>query len=323
LLGVDFGLDAKSGRYYLKKIYPGDNSRENYRSPLTEPGVDAKEGDYLLAVNGQQLDAPTNPYSLFVNTVGQQVTLTIADSPDGKNKHEVTVKPIRNEMKLRLKAWIDHNREVVNKKSDGKIGYIYMSDMEALGMNQFIRQFYTQLDKQGLIVDDRYNGGGFIAPIALERLRRVLVSMETDRARPSIKDPGAVLHGYKAALINSYSASDGDIFPYYFKQYKLGPLIGTRTWGGVSGYNHVWQLIDGGNLVVSQNSLYGLHSNWILENHGVEPDINVDDLPGDVVAGKDNQLDTAIDNLMQKIKENPMPLPKPPAELPAYPADGQ
>ena len=323
LLGVDIGLDSRSGRYYFKKIYEGDNSREAYRSPLTEPGVDAKAGDYLLAVNGQQLKAPTNPYSLFVNTVGQQVTLTLADSPDGKDTHEVRVKPIRNELKLRLKAWIDHNREVVNKKSDGKIGYIYMSDMEALGMHQFIRQFYTQLDKQGLIVDDRFNGGGFIAPIALERLRRVLVSMETNRAHPSIPDPNTVLHGYKAALINHYSASDGDIFPYYFKQYKLGPLIGTRTWGGVRGYNHVWQLIDGGDLVVSQNSLYGLHSNWILENHGVEPNIKVDDLPGDLMAGKDAQLDTAIDNLMQKIKAHPMPLPNPPADLPAYPPDGQ
>ncbi len=323
LLGVDFGLDSKSGRYYFKKIYPGDNSREDYHSPLTEPGIDAKQGDYLLAVNGRQLKAPVNPYSLFVNTVGHQVTLTLADSPDGKNEHEVTVKPIGNELKLRLKSWIDHKRDYVNKQSDGKIGYIYLSDMETLGMNQFIRQFYSQLDKQGLIIDDRFNGGGFIDQIILKRLRRILIGMSTNHAGARIPYPYVVSNSYKAVLINHYSASDGDMFPYYFRQYKLGPLIGTRTWGGVRGYNHVWQLIDGGQLVVSQMSIYGLHSHWILENHGVEPDIKVDNLPGEVIAGKDRQLDTAIDNLMKKIKAHPKKLPPPPPLLPAYPPNGQ
>lgn len=319
LLGVDFDLDAKSGRYYFKKIYPGDNSRKDYRSPLTEPGIDAAEGNYLLAVNGQQLKAPTNPYSLFVNTVGKQVTLTLAASPDGKNSREVTVKPIRNELPLRLRSWINHNRNYVSRQSDGKIGYVYLSDMGGLGMDQFIRQFYTQLDKQGLIIDDRFNGGGFIDPIVLERLRRVLVGMSTNRVKAQETEPGAVLHGYKATLINDYSASDGDIFPYFFRKYGLGPLIGTRTWGGIRGYNTVWQLIDGGDLVVSQASIYGTDGQWVLENHGVEPDIRVDNLPGDVIEGRDPQLDKAIENLMQKIKENPMKLPEAPANLPAYP----
>ncbi len=320
LLGVNFGLNKASGRYYFKKIFQGDNSREGYQSPLTQPGVNAKQGDYLLAVNGHPLKAPTNPYSLFVNTVGKQVTLKLAANPEGKDAHTVVVKPITSELNLRLLNWIRTKRNYVNKKSDGKIGYIYLSDMEALGMDQFVHQFYPQLSKQGLIIDDRFNGGGFIDQIVLERLRRVLIGMSTDRVRGAERYPGQVLNGPKVTLLNHYSASDGDMFPYYFRKYGLGPLIGTRTWGGVRGYSNVWTLIDGGQLVVSQNSIYGLDSKWVVENHGVSPDIRVDNLPGAVMAGKDKQLDTAIDYLMKKIKEHPMILPQPPKEMPAYPS---
>ncbi len=319
-LGVDYGLDQSSGRYYFKKIYTGDNSRTGYESPLMQPGVDAKNGDYLLAVNGHQLKAPTNPYSLFVNTVGEQTTLTLADTPDGKGEHTVTVKPIANSLLLRLNDWITHNRDYVNKKSGGKIGYIYLSDMEALGMNQFVQQFYPQISKEGLIIDDRFNGGGFIDQIVLERLRRILIGMSTNRVHAEMRYPEQVLNGYKVTLMNHYSASDGDMFPFYFRKYGLGPLIGTRTWGGVRGYNDDWKLLDGGDLIVSENSIYGLDSKWVIENHGVSPDIEVDDLPGDVVAGKDQQLDAGIDYIMKQIKEHPMNLPKPPAALPAYPS---
>ena len=320
VLGVDFALNTRAGRYYFKKIYPGDNSREGYGSPLSKPGVNVKQGDYLLAVNGQPLKAPVNPYSLFVNTVGKQVTLTVASDPSGKDKHNVVVKPIANELNLRMLNWIRTKRNYVNKQSQGKIGYIYLSDMEALGMDQFVHQFYPQISKQGLIIDDRFNGGGFIDQIVLERLRRVLIGMSTDRVKGAERYPSKVLNGPKVTLINHYSASDGDMFPYYFRKYGLGPLIGTRTWGGVRGYSNVWSLIDGGSLVVSQNSIYGLDSKWIIENHGVSPDIRVDNLPGDVIAGKDKQLDTAIDYLMKKIKAHPNTLPQPPKDIPAYPS---
>ncbi len=234
LLGVDFALNAKAGRYYFARIYPGDNTRPAYRSPLTEPGVDVHQGDYLLAVNGDGLKAPTNPYSLFVGLAGEPVTLTIADSPNGKRR-TVTVKPLKNELSVREKAWIDHNREVVNKASGGKVGYIYLSDMDAVGMDQFIRQFYGQLDKQALIMDDRFNGGGFIDQIVLERLRRVLVGMSTNRESAGMPIPQELIDGPKVCLLNHYSASDGDIFPFYFRKYGLGKLIGTRSWGGVRG----------------------------------------------------------------------------------------
>ncbi len=319
LLGVDFALDKSSGRYYFKKIYNGDNTRDEFRSPLTEPGVNAKEGDFLLAVDGHELKAPQNPYSLFVNSPGKTVTLTLSDDAQGSKKHDEVVKPITNELNLRLKDWIDHNREIVNNESDGRIGYIYLSDMDDVGMNQFVRQFYPQIRKEGLIVDVRYNGGGNIDQILLERLRRILIGMETNRQGETGTIPGEVLNGYKVALINHYSASDGDIFPYYFKKYNLGPLIGTRTWGGVRGIRGYWNLLDGGFITVPEFTIYGLNSEWVIENHGVAPDFEVDNLPGDEISGKDAQLEKGINYIMEKIKVHPMEIPKRPPLLPAFP----
>ena len=323
LLGVDFALDKSSNRYYLKKIYKGDNTRDEFRSPLTEPGITAKEGDYLLAVDGHDIKAPQNPYSLFVNSLGKTVTLTLADDANGTKKHNELVKPVNNELNLRLKDWIDHNREMINKESNGKIGYLYLSDMDETGMNQFVRQFYPQIRKEGLIVDVRFNGGGNIDQILLERLRRILIGMETNRQGEPGLIPGEVLYGYKVALINHYSASDGDIFPYYFSKYNLGPLIGTRTWGGVRGIRGYWKLLDGGYITVPEFSIFGLKSQWVIENHGVEPDIEIDDLPGDLMSGKDAQIEEGIKYLMQKIKEHPLEVPKSPPLLPAYPPDGE
>ena len=322
LLGVDFGLDAASGRYFFKTIYAGDNSREDFRSPLTEPGVSVKQGDFLLAVDGHDLQAPTNPYSLLVNTVGKTVTLSIADTSGGQDRHDVTVRPIANELNLRLRAWIDGNRQAVEKASNGKLGYVYLSDMEELGMSEFIRQFYSQLNKQGLIVDVRYNGGGFIDQIVLERLRRKLVGMSVNREGATSTIPEQVLHGPMVCLVNHYSASDGDIFPFYFRKYGLGPLIGTRTWGGVRGIRGYWPLADGGYVTIPEDSLYGLKSDWVIENHGVTPDIEVDDLPGAVVEGRDAQIEKAIEVLMDKIRTNPPVLPGEPPLSPAYPPAG-
>ncbi len=319
LLGADFALDAKSGRYYFKKIYAGDNSREGTRSPLTEPGVDVRRGDFLLAVDHNDLKAPTNPYSLFVNTLGRTVTLRVAKDARGDGAREVVVRPIRDELNLRLKAWIARKRGMVKKASGGKIGYIYISDMEDVGMKQFVRQFYPQIDKQGLILDVRWNGGGEIDQILLERLRRVLIGMSTNRERVPFTIPEQVLHGYMACIENHYSASDGDIFPYYFKHYKLGPVVGTRTWGGVRGIRGYWPLLDGGYITIPEDSLYGLNSQWIIENYGVDPNVEVDNLPGDVMAGRDAQLQEAVKLIMEKIKAHPLTLPLPPPLLPAYP----
>ena len=319
LLGADFGLDQKSGRYYFAKIYPGDNTRPDYISPLTDPGINVHAGDYLLAVDGHDLKAPADPFSLFVGTRGQTVTLTVADNAAGKNKREVTVATIHDEANLRQDDWVQQNRAYVAKASGGQIGYIYLDDMSANGMKQFIDQFYPQIDKQGLIIDERYNGGGFIDQMLLERLRRILVGMDTNRQLAPGTEPQVISYSYKVCLINHYSASDGDIFPYFFRKYGIGPLIGTRTWGGVRGIRGYWPLLDNGYITIPEASMYGLDSQWVIENHGVDPDIQVDDLPGDVMHGKDAQLDTAVDYIMEKIKAHPLHLPPAPALIPAYP----
>ncbi|MGE5236766.1 MAG: S41 family peptidase [Acidobacteriota bacterium] len=323
LLGADFGLDPKSGRYFFATIYQGDNSRPELRSPLTEPGVGVKQGNYLLAVDGHDVKAPTDPYSLFVNTLGRTVTLTVADDPAGAHRRDVTVKPIEQELDLRLKAWIDHNRQAVDRLSGGKVGYLYLSDMDEVGMKQFIEQFYPQTEKQGLVVDVRWNGGGEIDQIILERLRRVLIGMDTNREGVPFTIPQQIMHGYMACLINHYSASDGDIFPYYFRQYSLGPVIGVRTWGGVRGIRGYWPLADGGYITIPEDALYGLDSQWVIENHGVTPDVEVDDLPGDVIAGRDAQLEMAVRMIMDKLKAKPMTLPPRPPLLPAYPPESR
>ncbi|HUN75904.1 MAG TPA: PDZ domain-containing protein [Steroidobacteraceae bacterium] len=322
LLGVDFALDGASGRYRIERILPGDNTRPDYRSPLTEPGLAVHQGDYLIAVNGRELQAPSDPYSLFAGLGEQPVALTVAASAGGQ-RHEVTVDPIPNELSIRQRAWIDHNREVVDKLSGGRIAYVYMADMEALGMEQFVRQFFPQLNKRALIMDDRWNGGGFIDQIVLERLRRMLIGMDTNRERAATSIPQQLIAGPKVCLINHLAASDGDIFPYYFRKYGLGPLIGTRTWGGVRGIRGEWFLLDGGYITVPEDGLYGLHSEWVIENHGVDPDMEVETDPGQLLAGHDAQLEAAVDYLMKALARNPGGLPPPPPLLPAYPPDGQ
>jgi tricorn protease len=210
----------------------------------------------------------------------------------------------------------------VDKLSGGRIGYVYMSDMEQLGLQQFVRQFYGQLDKQAMILDDRWNGGGFIAPWALERLRRVLVTLGANRESAIQTEPEEVLNGPKVALLNHWSASDGDIFPYLFHLYGLGPLVGTRSWGGVRGIRGNWQMMDGGYITIPEDSLYNLDGKWAVENHGVDPDVEVENNPAETLAGHDTQLETAVDMLMKQIAGKPAGLPPVPPAIPAYPASG-
>ena len=322
LLGVDWMLDTASGRYRLATIYPGDNTRDDYRSPLAQPGLNVKAGDYVLAINGAELAAPTDPDALLQLTDPETtVDLSIADWPTGPRRH-IVVKPVASERSLREAAWIAHNRAVVDKLSGGKVGYVYMSDMEQLGLQQFVRQFYGQLDKQALIMDDRWNGGGFIAPYALERLRRVLVVLGTNREKGISTEPAELLNGPKVALLNHWSASDGDIFPYLFKLYGLGKLVGTRSWGGVRGIRGNWQMMDGGYITIPEDALYTPNSVWSVENHGVDPDIEVENMPADLLAGHDAQLETAVDLMQKAIAGKPTALPPPPPLLPAYPPSG-
>jgi tricorn protease len=319
LLGVDFEIDSASGLYRFKKIYAGENWNPQTRSPLTEPGVNVREGDYLLAVNGRALRAPQNPYEFFVNTANETTAITVNSKPDAEGARTLPVKPISDEYPLRELSWVESNRKKVDAATHGRVGYIYIPDMGDAGLNAFVKQFFPQIRKEGLVIDVRYNGGGFVDQLIFERLRRVLVGMGAARNFESNTTPPIVFHGYLAAITNQYAASDGDIFSEFFKVYKLGPLIGERTWGGVRGIRGDIPLIDGGYITRPEFADYGLDSKWVVENHGVAPDIEVDNRPDDVVRGKDAQLDRAIQEVMKRIEANPKKLPPRPPDLPAYP----
>ncbi len=319
LLGADLEPDPKSGMYRLAKIYPGENWNRNLRSPLTEPGVMVKEGDYLLAVNGRSLRVPQNPDELFVNTVNQATTLSINSKPTEQGAHNVVVRPIPSEFGLHELNWIETNRRKVEQASGGRIGYVYLPDMSASGLNEFVKQYFPQIRKEGMIFDVRYNGGGFVDQIIFERLRRVLAGMESARNWNAGTLPDNVFYGHMACVTNHYAASDGDFFSYFFKAYKLGPLVGERTWGGVRGIRGEIPLIDGGYITRPEFSLYSLDSKWLIENRGVAPDIEVDNRPDLVREGHDPQLEKAIELVMKEIQEHPMKLPARPPDLPAYP----
>src|SRR5271157_532220 len=319
VLGVDFEADAANNLYRFKKIYTGENWNAALRSPLTEPGVDVKEGDYLLAVNGKPLRAAQNPYELFVNTAGENVTLSVNSKPGEEGARNVVVKPISSEYSLRELDWIESNRRKVDQATGGRVGYVYLPDMEDAGLNEFVKQYFPQIRKEGLIFDVRYNRGGFVDQIIMERLRRILAGMESARNFESGTIPEVLSHGSMVCVTNEYAASDGDFFTYYFKRYKLGPVIGMRTWGGVRGIRGYIPLLDGGYVTRPEFSLYGLDSQWLIENRGVQPDIVVDNRPDQVMAGHDPQLEKAIETLMKEIQEHPKKLPPRPADLPTYP----
>jgi tricorn protease len=320
MLGVDFETDTEHHLYRFKKIYSGENWQSSLRSPLTEPGVDVKPGDYLLAVNGKPLRVPENPYEPFVNTVDQNVTLTVNSKPTEDGARQVIVKPIASELPLRELNWIESNRRKVDEATHGRVGYVYLPDMSAAGLNEFVKQYFPQIRKEGIIFDVRYNGGGFVDQIILERLRRILVGMEAARNFKSDTIPENTFYGSMVCVTNHYAASDGDYFSYFFKKYKLGPLVGTRTWGGVRGIRGYIPLMDGGYITRPEFSMYGLDSHWVIENHGVEPDVVVDNRPDLVMKGQDPQLEKAIELVMKDIEEHPKKLPARPPDLPAYPS---
>jgi len=318
-LGIDFEAETAHGLYRIKKIYPGENWEAALRSPLTEPGVGVKEGDYLLAVNGQALRVPQNPYELFINTVNENVTLTVNAKPSDEGARDVVVKPIGSEFSLRQLDMINTNRKKVEEATSGRVGYVYIPDMSAAGLNQFVKQYFPQIRKEGLIIDVRYNAGGFVDQLVFERLRRILVGMDAARNFESGTIPDVVFHGHLVCITNEYAASDGDIFTFYFKKYKLGPVIGMRTWGGVRGIRGYIPLMDGGYITRPEFAVYGLDSQWVIENYGVAPDIEVDNRPDLVMKGQDPQLEKAIELVMKAVKENPKKLPPRPPDLPAYP----
>ncbi len=321
LLGARFELDKASGHYRIKSIMQGENDEARYRSPLTEVGINVHVGDYILAINGRELTARENPYRLLQIASGQAVELRVNSKPSEDGARNVLVDPVSSENDLKYYAWVMHNYRYVEKKSGGKLGYLYIPDMGADGIREFIKWYYPQIHKQALVIDERGNGGGNVSSMIIGRLSRKLLGLNYDR-NSSVPGtyPPQVFHGYMAALINQYSASDGDIFAYMFKQAKLGPTIGMRTWGGVVGISDYGPVIDGGHVEVPEFvAIADLKGNYHVEGKGVEPDIKVDNDVFSVIHGKDPQLDRAIDVLMKKVEANPPVLPKrqaPPVKAP-------
>jgi len=318
LLGAEFELDKESGFYKITKIFPGRNWNNDTRSPLTEPGITIKPGEYLTAIDGVTLNAETHPYKLLVDKVNKFVSLSVNSKPVLAGSRVYEVKTIPDESGLRYFNWVERNRRYVDSVTGGKVAYVHIPDMGFEGLNEFVKYFYPQLKKEALIVDDRFNGGGFVSQMILERLRRVMTMVANARNQKFIGTyPDAVFTGPMVCMLNEFSASDGDIFPYNFKKNNLGKLIGKRSWGGVVGIRGSLPLLDGGYLFKPEFAHFSTDGKWILEGVGMEPDIVVDNDPAMEWSGKDQQLDKAIEVILDELKASAKP--KVPTQVPEYP----
>ncbi|MCP9236239.1 S41 family peptidase [Lewinella sp. JB7] len=310
LLGADYAI--ANDRYRFAKIYGGLNWNRDLASPLTEPGVDVREGDYLLAVDGQPLVAGDNLYRLFERTAGRTVTLTVGPSADGSNSRKVKVTPIEDEYDLRNRDWVEGNLRKVNAATGGKVAYVYVPNTGGGGFEYFKRYFFPQVDKQAIIVDERFNGGGQIADYYIELLMRPYQNSWTYRYGQDQHAPVASIQGPKVLLVDETAGSGGDLFPYLWRQNELGPMIGKRTWGGLVGVLGFPEFIDGGS-VTAPNVAFWDKDGYRVENEGVAPDIVVEQYPQEVMAGRDPQLERAIEEVMRQLRENPTPQPERPA----------
>ncbi len=310
-LGCDFVLT--NGAYRITKVIQAAPWDSEVRSPLARPGLtNVSEGDYLLAINGEPLDTKLDPWAELQGLADKPVFLTVNDTPTLKGAREILVQTIGSEARLRNLAWINENRLRVEKESDGKIGYVYVPDTGQNGQNELVRQFRGQVTKAGLIIDERFNSGGQIPDRFVEMLDRPLRNYWAVRDGADWTWPPVANFGAKAMLINGWSGSGGDCFPFYFKQSKLGPLIGQRTWGGLIGITGTPGLVDGGSITVPTFGIYSKTGEWIIESYGVDPDIDVVDDPGEMARGGDPQLERAIFEVMKSIRQNPPPEVKKP-----------
>lgn len=316
LLGAELSRDPASKAYRIDRILPGENWNKHTRSPLTAVGVNVKPGDYIIAVNGTPASAVENIYQLLIGQADKQVSLRVNSKPSDDGARDVTVVPVADESPLYYIGWVQHNVDYVNKQTSGDVGYIHIPDMGRPGLDQFTKQYFPQIRKHGLIVDVRGNGGGFVSPLVIERLRRALVMVEIARNGTPQTNPPQTFTGPMVTLCNEFSASDGDIFPFRFKSLGLGKLIGKRTWGGVVGIRNPLPLVDGGVINRPEFAPYAKDgSGWVIEGHGVDPDIVVDNEPAKEFHGEDQQLDRAIQELKEELKIRRYDLPP----VPPYP----
>jgi tricorn protease len=304
LLGAELERDPVTKYYKIARILKHTTWDPATHSPLADLGVNVKEGEFITAVNGVPANEMADIYESLINTAGKQVVLKVNAKPEAKGSRSVTVVPIADESKLYYYDWVQTNIEKVDKASGGKIGYLHVPDMQTPGLNEFAKYYYPQLAKKALIIDMRGNGGGNVSPQLIERLRRELAMVGISRNGSPTTSPGGMFLGPKVCLMNEFSASDGDLFPFQFKYYKLGKLIGKRSWGGVVGIRGSLPLLDGGTLNRPEFSRYDVEGKvWVIEGHGVDPDIVVDNDPAKEYAGNDEQLTRGVEELLKELKE--------------------
>lgn len=303
LLGADYEISG--GRYRFKKVYGGLNWNPALRAPLTEPGLNLKAGEYLLAVEGRPLVAPTNLYSAFENTANKAIDITVGPNADGSKSRTITVVPVPNEDALRNRDWIEGNIRKVNAATGGKVAYVYVPNTATLGHTYFKRYFFPQADKDAVIIDERFNGGGSVADYYLEILQKKEIAWWTMRYGADMKTPSASIQGPRAMLIDETAGSGGDLLPWMFRKNQMGPLIGKRTWGGLVGVLGFPVLLDGGTITAPNLAFWTRDGGWGVENEGVAPDIEVDQTPADVIAGRDPQLEKAIEVIKAELAKNP------------------
>ncbi len=313
LLGADYAVE--NGRYQFVKVLDGENWNPGNTAPLTQPGVNVKAGEYLLAVNGRELTAKDSVYSFFEETAGKQVVLKVGGSADGKGSREVTVVPVESEGNLRHLAWIEGNRRRVDEATGGRVAYVHVPDTAGAGYTSFNRYYFAQVGREAAIIDERFNSGGQLADYIVNYLNRPLLSKVVTREGHDWSSPSAAIYGPKVMLINEMSGSGGDALPWYFRKMNTGTLVGKRTWGGLVGIGGYPELLDGGNVTAPRAAIYGLSGEWEVENKGIAPDVDVELEPAAWRQGRDAQLEKAIEVALQKLKEHPLPEIK----RPAYP----
>lgn len=304
MLGADFAIE--NGHYRIKHIYTGENWNPDLRAPLSGPGIEVSEGDYLLEVNGRALAPPTNLYRMFEGTAGRQTLIRVGKNPSGEGSRVITVTPVASDDGLRTRAWIENNRRLVDKLSNGRLAYVWLPNTAGPGYTYFTRYYYAQQDKEGAIIDERYNHGGQVADYIVNELERKLMGYFVQRDGQPATSPTAGIYGPKVMLINESAGSGGDALPYMFHQRKIGPLVGTRTWGGLVGTLGVPNIIDGNGITAPILAFYDLSGKWAVENEGIPPDIEVDYTPSAVINGHDPQLERAVQEAMKLLEQNPV-----------------
>jgi tricorn protease len=301
--------EVKDGGIVFKKILRGFNDKESVQTPLGLPGVNVKEGDFLVAIDGKPVDATIDPAKLLLGKVGKQVTLMVNSKPGMDGARKVRVRPIGSDVAVRYEEFIEGNRKMVAKLSGGRIGYMHIQNTAAEGSSDFVRGFYSQSDKDAMIVDERWNGGGYIQPWYVDTLARTNKAMMQPRHGAHSAD-SAFIDGPVAMLINGYAGSGGDFFPYMFRQAKRGQLIGKRTWGGLVGISGGFSLVDGGSLTAPSFAIYNPDTNEIIaENQGIDPDMDIDNRPDLVAKGQDPQLEAAVKHLLAELAKRPAKKP--------------